>query len=106
MNTFIEIDDDYLVIIGVFPNERTTPQAIHINFRYEVKLPPDDTIESACDYTEIKNHIRQFVSQNQFHLIETLASQLINSLFSTYPLISATLRLTKKAYNVTVEVSL
>lgn len=105
INIFIELTDDYLCILGVYPNERITPQNIHSHLRYEVKAPSDDTIEHAIDYTQVRAHMRQIVLSNQFHLIETLAQTLLNSLFQAYPFISATLRLTKQECRSTVEVS-
>ena len=105
MHTFIELTDSYFCILGVLDNERIIPQKIDAFLRYEISMPQDDAIESALDYTEVKEHMRQFVHTSEFQLIETLAQKLLHSLLETYPLISATLRLTKEECHATVEVS-
>ncbi len=104
MNAFLELEDSLFCILGILPSERTTPQKINWHLRFEITLPKTDSIEDALDYTLVKAHVRK-IAHGNFHLIETLGQTIIDSLFKTFPIHSATLRLNKEICRSTLEIS-
>ena len=66
-------------IIGIHPAERTTPQTVLVSLELETETTTaaaDDDIVNALDYERLAQRVREFVSQAQFQLIETLAERL------------------------------
>ncbi len=72
-------DFNLQMIIGVYEWERTSPQTVHLDL--DIGLPDrragqTDLIEDAINYADVAEHIRTWVTQHEFHLIETLAEQI------------------------------
>ena len=66
-------------IIGIHPAERTTPQTVLVSLELETETTTaaaDDDIVNALDYEVLAQRVREFVSQAEFQLIETLAERL------------------------------
>ncbi len=66
-------------IIGIHPSERTTPQTVLVSLELETETTTaaaDDDIVNALDYERLALRVREFVSQAEFQLIETLAERL------------------------------
>ena len=66
-------------IIGIHPAERTTPQTVLVSLELETETTTaaaDDDIGNALDYERLAQRVREFVSQAEFQLIETLAERL------------------------------
>ncbi len=66
-------------IIGIHPAERTTPQTVLVSLELETETTTaaaDDDIVNVLDYERLAQRVREFVSQAQFQLIETLAERL------------------------------
>jgi FolB domain-containing protein len=65
------------IIIGVFDEERTTPQEILINLDIEyddTKASASDNIIYALDYDTLSKKILSEIEKTQFNLIEKLCS--------------------------------
>ena len=66
-------------IIGVHPTERTTPQTVLVSLELATATATaaaHDDIVNALDYERLAQRVREFVSQAEFQLIETLAERL------------------------------
>ncbi len=66
-------------IIGIHPAERTTPQTVLVSLELETETTTAaayDDIVNALDYARLAQRVREFVSQAEFQLIETLAERL------------------------------
>lgn len=105
MNGYLELEDSILCILGILPDERATPHKLNWHLRFEIKLPENDSIDETIDYTLVKEHIRKIAIEGEYNLIETLAQKILNSLFDTFPILSATLRLNKEVCRSTMEIS-
>jgi 7,8-dihydroneopterin aldolase/epimerase/oxygenase len=85
-------------IIGVYPHEKTAAQPILLNlaFRYDTQQAAHkDNLSHTMDYDIIVNFIQQFLAQQHFNLIETLANRLADSLQTEFSLPSLKLTLRK-----------
>jgi len=75
-------------IIGVYPKEKETPQPLVINLAYAVPVTEaaiNDSLNQTIDYDQIITHVIEFVQNNPFELIETLAERLSQSLLAHFP---------------------
>ncbi len=64
-------------IIGIHPQERTTPQTVLISLELETATAASyDDIVNTLDYDELSQRVGKFVSRAEFHLIETLAENI------------------------------
>ncbi len=66
-------------IIGIHPAERTTPQTVLVSLQLETETTTAaayDDIVNALDYARLAQRVKEFVSQAEFQLIETLAERL------------------------------
>jgi len=66
-------------IIGIHPAERTTLQTVLVSLELETATTTAaacDDIVNALDYERLAQRVREFVSQAEFQLIETLAERL------------------------------
>lgn len=74
-------------LIGVYAIEQAIPQTIIVDIAYGI--PPQafegDMLGNTIDYDAVIHHIKTFVCTHAFHLLETLAEQLIQDLFITFP---------------------
>ena len=72
----------YLVIqtiIWIHPAQRTTHQTVVVSLQLETETTTaaaHDDIVNALDYERLAQRVREFVSQAEFQLIETLAERL------------------------------
>ena len=65
--------------IGIWEGEKRTPQTILIDLEMQTdikKASETDSIEDALDYKAITKRIKDFMENNQFELIETLAERI------------------------------
>jgi FolB domain-containing protein len=71
-------DLDVECIVGVLPEERTTPRVIRINLRCECSLAKagrSDSLEDTVDYRDLHDRIITTVQASQDLLIERLAQR-------------------------------
>lgn len=72
-------------IIGVLPPERITPQPLRIDLRFELplsKAAASESLEDTIDYGAIADHVRSFVMERRFMLLETLAEETVRTLLA------------------------
>ena len=85
----IEIQDIKLkTLIGVYPWEKKHPQQLVIGICFALPNaidPPTDDLQNTIDYDDIIDHIITFAQEHHFQLLETLAENLIQSLFNHFP---------------------
>ena len=66
-------------VIGIWEWEKRNPQTILIDLEMQTdikKASETDSIEDALDYKAITKRIKDFMENNQFELIETLAERI------------------------------
>ncbi len=85
--------------IGVPQEERATPQKLWVT----VTMTPSqgftglaDNIANTIDYYQVSLHISAIAHSRSRHLIETLATDIANSLLTNYPLRSVTIEIEKR----------
>jgi dihydroneopterin aldolase len=75
-------------LIGVYPSEKEAPQPLFIDLAYAVsaaKAAEQDDLNKTIDYDHIIQHLKDFVHNTQFNLLETLAERLAQSLLAQFP---------------------
>jgi dihydroneopterin aldolase len=92
MNTDDEIEIRRLAVqthIGVPDEERAEPQTLWIT----VRMRPSqgfhglqDKVENTVDYYEVSQHLTKLAAKRPRHLIETLATEIADTLLCFYPL--------------------
>ena len=99
-------------IIGTLPQERKKKQKILIDLEFPTsvrKAARLDDLKDALNYQKIAESVTRFSSQSRFHLIETLAERLAQTLLQEFGLKKLRLRAykpaaIKNAKNVGVEI--
>jgi len=69
--------------IGVSPEERAHPQRLVVNLDLSLDLKAagrNDRLDLTLDYAQVVESLRDQASQGEFHLLEALASRLMQSL--------------------------
>lgn len=101
---------------GVFAEEKKLGQKLEVDaeltYPIEAKVVSDDLAETVS-YADVYQTVADFVLNNNYDLIESVANQLLKLLFTTYPTIEAiTLRVRKYSVpiagifdNIEIEVS-
>lgn len=85
-------DLEVLCIIGVLREERLHEQKISIDLEitYDAcKCIEKDDLKFAIDYTALSNLCEDIAQSKKFHLLESYANFVVETLFSTYPILSA-----------------
>lgn len=86
--------------IGVHPWEKQVRQPIDIDIQLAMdsaNAAMQDTLSEALDYEAVANAIATFIAEHNFALLETLASRLIQYLFSLFPITTITLKVSKRS---------
>ncbi|MDH3643535.1 MAG: dihydroneopterin aldolase [Gammaproteobacteria bacterium] len=76
-------------IIGIHPEERTTPQQVLISFELQAdttKAARSDDINDALDYHSAAQRVTELVAAGRFQLIETMAERIAAALLEAYPI--------------------
>ena len=101
MNTQDEIILADLVFqchIGCTQQEQKKLQPIHIDVALGYDITPatmSDMVEDTINYIAIYEHIKQIVTTNTYHLIETLAAHIACTLLASYPIEYASIEIKK-----------
>ncbi len=101
-NSRIEIKDlSVMIHIGVTETERIKEQEILITveiipFNYP---PEDDNIESAVNYSTIREEIIEIAKNSKFRLIESLAKMIANNIKNKYNLKQISVTIKKFPYS-------
>jgi 7,8-dihydroneopterin aldolase/epimerase/oxygenase len=75
--------------IGVPEAERSRPQTIAFNIRFQIRMAFHDLrdeISRTADYGSIANEVRATAEENQAQLIETLVGDVADRLMTRFPL--------------------
>lgn len=105
------IDYKIRCVLGVYPQERAQEQEVSIDLDLSFDLSKcvkSDSLIDTIDYTEIATCCKELVIKRQYHLIETLAFEVLEMLFEKFPLYFAKIRVVKRkavagAFAVAVE---
>jgi len=79
----LEID----AIIGIYDFERTTPQKVVLDMEMSWnnrKAAKSENIDDALNYKTLSDHLKEFVGNSEFQLIETLAEQVAKIVLEDY----------------------
>ncbi len=82
-------------IIGILPHERVEEQELILDLEIETdfsQLAQEQNIEKTIDYADLADWLEMWIQEKKFLLLETLAEQASQEIFSRYHL-AQTLRL-------------
>jgi len=74
-------------IIGIYDFERTTPQKVVFDMEMSwntQKAAKSENIDDALNYKTLSDHLKDYVSNSEFLLIETLAEQVAQIVLEDY----------------------
>jgi len=87
-------------IIGIHPEERTTPQPVLISLELMTdtrSAAGSDDIVDAVDYEGACERIAELVGNSRFQLIETMAEEIATVLLQAYPIDAVAVEVRKPA---------
>lgn len=82
-------------VIGCLPEEREQEQTIHIDVEWGVELSEKDRLEETTDYVVVAKRCEDVAVLGRYHLIESLAKALMDSLVKDLSLERVKLRVRK-----------
>lgn len=85
-------------IVGIFDWEREVPQRVILDLEMAADnraAAAADDIAATIDYQAVSDRLCDFISTNQFRLIETLAEQCADILLREFAIAAVTLRVSK-----------
>jgi FolB domain-containing protein len=91
---------DIFTRVGVPEEERANPQKLTVNISlwpYQQATDLADHIERAVNYSAVAEETKNFVRDQSFSLIETLADRLASHLLKSFPIQKVTIDLRKFA---------
>jgi len=84
---------------GVYEEERKLGQRFIVNFSFETDQNEDDKIENledTIDYTKVYDIIKNVMENHKFHLLESCANTLLNTILAEFPkIMSAKVKIQK-----------
>jgi len=69
-------DIKVMCILGVYAHERTEPQLIIMNVKFELSLPKEDRLSATLNYEHVSSLCSQIAQEGKFLLLESLAKEL------------------------------
>lgn len=75
-------------IVGIHPQERTTPQMVIVDLEFDydfAQAAATDAIAHVVNYDEAVAQVRQLIVARQFQLIETMAAEVSAQLLDRHP---------------------
>jgi dihydroneopterin aldolase len=87
-------------IVGIFSWEKRIRQPIHLDLEIAIDIrqaAATDDIHFALDYKTVSTRLTQYISQSEWHLIETLAEKVAALLMVEFGVTWLRLRLSKPA---------
>jgi dihydroneopterin aldolase len=85
--------------IGITPEERSTPQecladlTLWCSFEAAAKT---DSLDQSIDYCQVLATMQTVAGAKKYHLLETLAYEIIKNVLQSYPILRARIRLRKR----------
>jgi len=89
---------EIIAIIGIYDFERTTPQKVRFDLEMDwdnTKPAKSENIDDALNYKTLSDHLKDYVGNSQFQLIETLAEKVAQIVLNDYGVARVELTLTK-----------
>ena len=86
--------------VGIFSWEKRIRQPLHLDLEIALdirKAAATDDIQYALDYKTVSTRLTQFISQSEWHLIETLAEKIAALLMAEFGVTWLRLKLSKPA---------
>lgn len=91
MNAIVALDRlPVTCIVGILPAERVTPQEIFLDVRLQLDVSEaveTDEVEFTVDYAELADDLTEFVIEQRFQLIETMAARCGQRVLENHPLV-------------------
>ncbi|MDO8418077.1 MAG: dihydroneopterin aldolase [Agitococcus sp.] len=87
-------------VVGIFSWEKRIRQPLHLDLEIALdirKAAATDDIQYALDYKTVSTRLSQFISQSEWHLIETLAEKIAALLMAEFGVTWLRLKLSKPA---------
>ena len=87
-------------VVGIFSWEKRIRQPLHLDLEIAIdirKAAATDDIQYALDYKTVSTRLTQFISQSEWHLIETLAEKIAALLMVEFGVTWLRLKLSKPA---------
>jgi len=87
-------------VVGIFSWEKRIRQPLHLDLEIAIdirKAAATDDIQYALDYKTVSTRLTQFISQSEWHLIETLAEKIAVLLMEEFGVTWLRLKLSKPA---------
>ena len=87
-------------VVGIFSWEKRIRQPLHLDLEIALdirKAAATDDIQYALDYKTVSTRLTQFISQSEWHLIETLAEKIAALLMAEFGVTWLRLKLSKPA---------
>jgi dihydroneopterin aldolase len=87
-------------VVGIFSWEKRIRQPLHLDLEIALdirKAAATDDIQYALDYKTVSTRLTQFISQSEWHLIETLAEKIAALLMAEFGVTWLRLTLSKPA---------
>jgi 7,8-dihydroneopterin aldolase/epimerase/oxygenase len=85
--------------IGVTPEERSEPQECRADLTVWCSFEAaaaSDSLDESVDYSLILQRVQDLAREREFHLLETLASSIIEDCLKNFPVIRVGIRLRKR----------
>ena len=79
-------------IVGILPHERIKEQELIIDIELDLdfsNMEREQNIEDTVDYAELADWLEAWIQEKKFLLLETLAAQTVQQMFSRYPRIES-----------------
>lgn len=86
------------VYIGVYPEELKEPQIIYIDLEINLNIAAaaqNDDLSCTVDYAAVYHFMMNYLPVNRYRLLETLATQLADTLMTQFPCLGLCLTITK-----------
>ena len=87
-------------MIGVYDHERKREQTLYFDAKIKIDLSrafTSDKVEDSVDYVSIAEICTKKAQTNQYLILETLASDILNEFFHCFPAIWASVTIKKPA---------
>jgi len=85
-------------IIGIYERERSTKQTVSVDLELATSVSAaaeTDNVENTLNYKLLSKRVETFISESEFHLVETLAEHLAQLILDEYEVPWLTLTLHK-----------
>lgn len=85
--------------LGAHPEERERLQEVSLDLWLDIDISKcilSDALADTVDYDKVVKICRNLLEEKKYHLLETFAHEVLNSLFKNFKLLSAKIKIKKK----------